>query len=47
MLRNVGAVLAGLVVGVIVNMSLIMLNGMVLFPMPEGMDMNDPEQMNA
>jgi hypothetical protein len=47
MLRNVGAVLAGLLVGMGVNMALIMLNGMVLFPMPDGMDMNDPEQMNA
>ena len=39
--------MVGLVVGMAVNMSLVMLNAYVLFPMPEGMDMNDPEQMNA
>jgi hypothetical protein len=46
MLRNIGAVIAGLVVGMIVNMALVMLNGYVLFPMPAGMDMNDPAQLN-
>ncbi len=46
MLRNIGAVIVGLILGMIVNITLIMLNGYVLFPMPEGMDMNDPEQMN-
>ncbi len=30
-----------------VNMSLVMLNARVLFPMPEGTDMNNPEQLNA
>lgn len=47
MWRNVGAVLAGLVVGMIINMALVMLNGYVLFPMPAGMDMNDPAQLNT
>lgn len=47
MIRNVIAVLVGLAAGMAVNISLIMLNGYVLFPMPEGMDMQDPEQMNA
>ena len=47
MLRNVGAVVAGLIVGMIVNMAFVMLNGYVLFPMPEGMDMNDSVAMNA
>jgi len=47
MLRNVLAVIVGLAAGMAVNMALIMLNGYVLFPMPEGMDMYDPEQMNA
>jgi MFS family permease len=47
MIRNIVAVVGGLVVGMAVNMSLVMLNAYVLFPMPEGMDMNDPEQMNA
>lgn len=41
MLRNIGAVILGLFVGSMVNMGLIMLNMMVFFPMPEGMDMND------
>ena len=47
MVRNVIAVIVGLAAGMAVNMSLVMLNAYVLFPMPEGMDMNDPEQMNA
>jgi len=47
MIRNIVAVVGGLVVGMAVNMSLVMLNAYVLFPMPEGTDMNDPEQMNA
>jgi hypothetical protein len=47
MLRNIGAVLAGLVVGMIVNMAFVMLNTFVLFPMPEGTDMNNPDQFNA
>jgi hypothetical protein len=45
--RNTLAVFAGLVIGMVVNMALIMLNGHVLFPMPDGMDMYDPDQMNA
>jgi len=40
-------VIAGLVVGMVVNMALVMLNAYVLFPMPEGTDMSDPAQMNA
>lgn len=28
-------------------MAIILFNTYVLFPMPEGMDMNDPEAMNA
>lgn len=47
MLRNIGAVIVGLVVGNVWNMALIMLNGKVLFPMAEGTDMQDPEQMKA
>jgi MFS family permease len=47
MIRNILAVVAGLAVGMAVNMALIMLNAYVLFPMPAGMDMQDPEQMNA
>jgi len=47
MLRNIGAVLAGLVVGGVWNMALIMVNATVVHPMPAGTDMNDPEQMKA
>jgi len=46
-MRNVLGVIAGLAVGMSVNMALIMLNSRVLHPTPEGMDMMDPEQMNA
>ncbi|MEM7307641.1 MAG: hypothetical protein AAF682_13265 [Planctomycetota bacterium] len=47
MLRNVGAVIVGLIAGNIWNIALILLNSKVFFPMPEGMDMQDPEQMKA
>ena len=47
MIRNILAVIVGLAVGMAVNMALVILNGYVLFPMSEGMDMYDPEQMNA
>lgn len=47
MLRNIIAVVVGIVAGSMVNMALILLNSYVLFPMPAGMNMNDPEQMNA
>ena len=33
--------------GLGVYVVLVLVNGMVLFPMPEGMDMNDPEHLNA
>ena len=46
MVRNVLAVLVGLFVGCAVNMALIQFNMRVLFPMPEGMDMNDTKQFN-
>lgn len=44
MIRNIAAVIAGLVVGMIVNMALIQLNT-VFFPLPEGVDMTDTAQM--
>ena len=47
MLRNVLAVLGGCLLGSALNMGLIQLNFSVLFPMPAGQDMNDPEQFNA
>ena len=47
MIRNIVAVIAGLVVGMLVNMALVLLNVYVFFPMPPGTDMADPEQFNA
>jgi hypothetical protein len=47
MLRNIGAVIVGLIAGNVWNMALIMLNATVLFPMAEGTDMQNPEQMKA
>ena len=44
MLRNIAAVIAGLVVGMIVNLALIQLNT-VFFPLPDGVDMADTAQM--
>ena len=44
MLRNVGAVIAGLVVGMFVNLALVQLNT-VLFPLPAGVDLADSAQM--
>lgn len=46
-MRNVLAVIVGLIAGSLVNMGLVMFNGFVLHPMPEGMDMMDTEQMNS
>ncbi len=45
MLRNILAVAAGLFVGGVVNMSLIVLNSTVLYPMAPGTDMNDAAAM--
>lgn len=45
-LRNILAVLAGLIAGGVVNMSLIQLGGM-LMPPPEGVDVNDINSINA
>jgi len=47
MLRNVLAVIGGLFVGMALNMGIIQLNMNVFFPVPAGMDMNNPEQFNA
>jgi hypothetical protein len=46
MLRNVGAVIAGLFVGMALNMALIMVN-LIPFPMPEGVSMQDQEAFSA
>ena len=47
MLRNIGAVILGLFVGATVNRGLIMLNMMVLFPTPPGMQTGDAVAMQA
>ena len=47
MVRNILAVIVGIFVGMAVNMALIQLNSLVLFPMPPGANMNDPAQFNA
>lgn len=46
MLRDIGAVLAGMVVGGVANMAVILVSW-AIWPMPEGMDMNDPEALQA
>ncbi|MEE2856364.1 MAG: hypothetical protein VX949_03120, partial [Planctomycetota bacterium] len=46
MLRNVGAVIAGMIVGMALNMAIIMLN-LIFFPMPEGLSMQDQEGFSA
>jgi len=43
-LRNIAAVVAGLVIGMIVNLALVQLNT-VFFPLPEGVTMADTAQM--
>ena len=47
MIRNILAVVAGLGTGMAVNMALVLLNAYVLFPMPPGVDMQDPEAFQA
>jgi hypothetical protein len=46
-MKNVIAVIVGLLAGMAVNMALIVLNTSVLYPAPEGMDMMNPDEMNA
>ena len=46
MLRNIGAVIAGLIIGMALNMAIAMLN-MFFFPMPEGVSMQDQEAFSA
>lgn len=45
-IRNILAVLAGVAVGTLVNMGLVMV-GPEVIPMPEGIDINDPESYKA
>ena len=46
MLRDIGAVVAGLIVGSVANMALVFAN-MAVFPGPPGLDFNDPAAMAA
>ena len=45
-LKNVLAVVAGVIIGGLVNMALISLGGMVISP-PAGVDVSDPESIKA
>ena len=45
MLRNIGATIFGLIVGMIFNYAFIILNSQVCFPLPEGVTMEDQEGM--
>ncbi|MDC1142039.1 YrzE family protein [Planctomycetota bacterium] len=47
MIRNILAVIVGLVVGGVLNMTIIQFNMNVLYPAPKGMDPNDVDQFNA
>lgn len=46
MLRNVGAVLLGMLAGSLANMAIVMVD-VALYPLPEGFDMQDPVQLKA
>lgn len=46
MLRNIGAVVLGLIVGMIVNVVILQLNS-ALFPLPEGIDPTDYEALRT
>ena len=46
MLRNIGAVIVGLLVGMLVNIIIINLNTLV-FPLPEGVSLSDQEALKA
>lgn len=46
MIRNILAVIAGIVVGMVVNMGLIML-GSVVIPLPDGVDVTNAESISA
>ena len=45
-LKNIGAVVAGVLLGSVVNMGIIIV-GMLVIPLPEGTDMADTESMKA
>ncbi|MHC4839568.1 MAG: hypothetical protein ACYTDT_01225 [Planctomycetota bacterium] len=45
--RNIVAVIVGLVVGMALNMTIVQLNTLVFYPMPEGTTTADTEKFNA
>ena len=45
MIRNILAVILGIIVGMIFNMAVVILNTAVLYPVPEGYDWNDSEMV--
>ena len=47
MIRNIIAVVVGVIVGMVFNMAVVILNTAVLFPVPEGFNWNDPEAVGA
>lgn len=47
MARNLLAVLIGVLAGMAFNMAVVQFNATVLYPMPEGLDMQDTEAFNA
>ena len=47
MIRNIIAVVVGVIVGMVFNMAVVILNTAVLFPVPEGFNWNDPDAVGA
>lgn len=45
-LRNILAILAGLIIGSVVNMGIVMISGSII-PLPEGVDPSNMESINA
>ncbi len=47
MVRNIGALVVGLLVGMLLNAAVVQLSSALLYPMPPGLDPSDPEQLHA
>ena len=47
MARNIGALVVGLLVGMLLNAAVVQLSSTLLYPMPAGLDPNDPAQLYA
>lgn len=47
MIRNALSLIAGYVLGSSLNMAITQFNMHILYPMPEGMSMSDPDQFNT